>query len=176
MRRAGALRSRGIIVIALVILALPGCGRRHEAGSRAGGGLTFEQLADTAGLSAGEPIVESFEAYRMDNGALRVKGRARLPDGARLHVAVRRAGGRSALAMVQVTLEDGTFDSPPMIGERGPLPKGRYAFEISAQFIPEWQPPEVLRATDDGRALRGPGMTRTRQGGAMLWLVEEMTR
>jgi len=81
-----------------------------------------------------------------------------------------------ALAMLQVTLLGGTFDSPPIIGERGPLPKDRYTIEISAQFLPGWQPESVLRATDRGRALRGPGITRTRAGDAMLFLVEEMTR
>ncbi len=36
--------------------------------------------------------------------------------------------------------------------------------------------PEVLRATQNGTSLRGPGITRTRIGGAMLWLSREMTR
>ena len=175
MRRPRFARTRAVLATCFALAVLAGCGKGGDTRSRQGD-LSFQRLADTTGLSAGEPVVRDFEAYRMDSGALRVRGRARLPDGTRVQVAVKRPGGRSALAMVQVALKDGAFDSPPMIGERGPLPKDRYVFEISAQFVPEWQPPEVLRATDDGRALRGPGITRTQMGGAMLWLVEEMTR
>ena len=163
-----------MLVIAIAAAAGTGCG--GKGASRSGGELTFETLHDTTGLSAGDAIVQAFDAYRMDNGAMRVHGRIRLPDGARVQVAVKAPGGRVALTMVQVSVFDGAFDSPPMIGAHGPLPKGRYVFEISAHFTPDWQPADVLRATDDGRSLRGPGITRTQLGGAMLWLVEDLTR
>ena len=175
MRRSRLSRPLAVLASCLLLAMLAGCGKGGGSRSRQGD-LRIEQLADTAGLSAGEPIVQEFDAYRMDSGALRVKGRVRLPDGTRVQVAVKRPGGRSSVAMVQVSLHEGAFDSPPMLGEHGPLPKARYVFEISAQFIPEWQPPEVLRETRDGMALRGPGITRTKIGGAMLWLVEDMTR
>jgi hypothetical protein len=166
--------TRGIAA-ALGLVVLAGCGRRQESGARSGE-LTFEQLADTVGLSSGAPILQDFDAYRMENGTLRVEGRARLPEGTRLHVAVKHEGERSSLAMVEVTVTDGAFDSPPIIGETGVLPKGRYVFEISAMFLPESQSASVLRETDNGRALRGPGITRTQIGTAMLWLRQELTR
>jgi hypothetical protein len=169
-------RSRGL-ALACLALALPvGCGRRDEHRATSEAPLSFERLADTTGLSNGAPIVQSFDAYRLPNGAMRVKGRLDLPDGTRVQVAVKRPGDRSAVAMVQVTVQDRRFDSPPMMGEVGPLPEAKYRFEISAHFTPEWQPPDVMLATDDGKSLRGPGITRTRVGGAMFWLVEEMSR
>jgi hypothetical protein len=166
---------RCALAACLGLVLLGGCGKGDDGGARQGD-LTFQRLADTTGLSAGDPIVESFEAYRMDSGALRVKGRARLPDGTRIRVTIRRPGRRDVLALVQVELSEGAFDSPPIIGSKAPLPKDDYEFEISAQFTPDWQPAAVLRATDSGRSLRGPGITRTQVGGAMLYLVEEMTR
>lgn len=175
MLRPRVSRSRIPLAACLVLAVLAGCGKGDSAHSQQDN-LTFEQLSDTAGLSAGEPIVQSFEAIRMDGGALRMKGRARLPDGARIQVAIKRPGERSSLAMVRVNVQDGAFETQPLMGERGPFPVGRYVFEISAQFVPEWQPSDVLRATDQGRSLRGPGITRTQAGGAVLWLTEEMQR
>lgn len=177
MRRSRLFRSRCVLVAGIGLGAglLAGCGKGGGAGS-AQDDLTFQRLADTTGLGAGAPIVEAFEAWRMDSGALRVKGHSRLPDGTRLTVAIRRPEARQALAQVQMTLADGAFESPPIIGERAPLPKARYLFEISAHFTPDWQPAAVLRSTDDGRSLRGPGMTRTHVGDPELYLVEDLTR
>ena len=73
-------------------------------------------------------------------------------------------------------MQDRHFDSPPMFGDMGPLPEAKYEFEVLAHFTPEWQSAAVLRATDEGRTLRGPGITRSRQGGAAFYLVEEMKR
>ena len=174
MPRASAPSFRLLPVIALVALVPAACGRRDAPATN--GDLTFEKLADTTGLSHGDPLVEDFDAYRMDSGALRVKGRSRLPDGTRIRVAIKRPGERGTVALVQVEVGRGTFDSPPIIGEHGALPAGRYAFEITAQFDSSFQTPEVLRATQNGTSLRGPGITRTRIGGAMLWLSREMTR
>ncbi len=174
MRRTPCARTCALLLACVSLALLAGCGRGK--GAQRQQDLTFEQLADTAGLSRGAPILESFDAYRMENGALRVRGRARLPDGTRLHVALRHRGERNSLAMVQVEVTGGAFDSPPIVGESGPLPKGRYVFDITTQFLPEWQPPEVLRATDNGRSIRGPGITRTRVGTAMFELTQEMTR
>jgi hypothetical protein len=173
MRRTPLVRVHHVLA-GLGLALLAGCGK--GGGGTGQDELTFQRLGDTTGLGAGAPIVQSFEAYRMDSGALRLKGRARLPDSTRLRVAIRHPGGAATLALVQVVLQDGAFDSPPIIGGRSPLPQDRYVFEISAQFTPDWQPAAVLRATDAGRSLRGPGMTRTQIGGAMLYLVEELTR
>lgn len=177
MPRSTFSRSRCALVAGIGVGAalLAGCGKGGGPGTQQGD-LTFQQLSDTTGLGAGAPLVDAFEAWRMDSGALRVKGHSRLPDGTRLRVAIRRPDGRQALAQVQMTLEAGAFESPPIIGAREPLPRDRYLFEISAHFTPDFQPAAVLRATDDGRSLRGPGMTRTSVGDAMLYLVEEMTR
>ena len=175
MLRLRVPRPRILFAACLLLAVLAGCGR-GDGGPSQHDNLTFEQLSDTSGLSAGEPIVQSLEAYRMTGGAMRVKGRARLPDGARIQVAIRHPGESSSLAMVRVSVQEGVFETPPIMSERGPLPPDRYVFEISAQFVPEWQPPEVLRATDQGRSLRGPGVTRTQRGGAMLWLTQEMKR
>jgi hypothetical protein len=162
-------------VVALVALALlASCGRDH--GADGNGELTFERLADTTGLSSGPALVEAFDAYRLGGGALRVRGHFRFPDGTRLQVALKHPEGGSSLAAVQAVVQDGAFDSPPMFDAHGPFPVAKYRFEISAQFTPDWQPPNVLRATENGKALRGPGITRTRIGGAMFWMVEEITR
>ena len=75
--------------------------------------------------------------------------------------------------MAHVFVHERQFDSPPMLGERGPLPAGDYRCELLAHFNPDWQTAEVLRATGDGRSLRGPGITRTRGGKAALFLTQE---
>lgn len=172
MRRARpGFRVPASLGIAALSLCLAAC----ESKPRGSSELTFERSTDTTGLSRGQAIVREFEPYRMDNGALRVRGAVNLPDGTRLQVSVRRPDAEVTVQMVQVTVEGGRFDSPPMIGDRGPLPEGPYRFEILTHFTPEWQSAQVLRATDDGRALRGPGVTRTKQGVASLHLIEEAT-
>lgn len=172
MRRARPRLGVPRIVGATVLLVLlAGCGGEPRRSSE----LSFERLGDTTGLSRGAPLLAGFEPYRMDNGALRVRGKLAFPDGTRLQVAVKRPGENVTVQMVQVNVEDGQFDSPPMLGERGPLPKERYTFELTALFTPEWQSPQVLRATDDGRALKGPGIGRTKQGVASFRLIEERT-
>ena len=85
-------------------------------------------------------------------------------------------GSDVAAAMVQVTVQDSAFDSPPMLGEAGPLPVQNWRFELTAQFTPEYQPGEVMLATSNGLSLRGPGITRTRLGGASFYLAEELKR
>lgn len=161
-----------VLLFACLVLSVPGCGEKK----REEGPLTFEALPDTAGLTSGEPILEAFQVDRMDGGALRVTGSADLPDGTRLQLAVKAPDGRSSLAMTQMLVHDRRFESPPLLGDMGPLPPAKYRFEILAHFTPDWQTAEVLRATDRGRTLRGPGITRTRHGDAAFYLVEEMKR
>ena len=175
MRRAGALRLRALILGCLAPGLLYGCGG-HGGSGGASQPLTFEQLADTAGLSDGPPIVQRLDVERMTGGALRVRGHVRLPEGTRVQVAIKAPGEPNSRAMTQAIVSGQVFESPPMMERAGPLPVARYRFEISAQFTPGWQSGGVLRATQDGRALRGPGITRTRSGGAMFWMVEEATR
>ena len=171
MRRAGP-QLRLALLGACLLAAASGCG----GGQKREQPLTFENLPDTTGLSAGRPILDSLQAERLPGGALRVHGTVNLPDGTRLQIAIRRPGERVSVAMAQMIVQDRRFDSPPLMGDMGPLPEAKYTFEVLAHFTPEWQSAAVLRATDEGRALRGPGITRTRIGGAMLWLVEDMTR
>jgi hypothetical protein len=177
MRRAGALRHPITIFccLALATLCGTGCGGNGKPAS-GDPGLTFEQLADTAGLANGEPIVQGFDAYRMAGGSLRVKARVRLPEGTRVQVALKSKEKGVSLAMTQAVVQAGEIETPPMMAASGPLPVAPYRIELSAQFTPAWQSAEVLRATDDGKSLRGPGITRTRIGGAMFWMVEETTR
>lgn len=159
-----------LVLCTLVSVAIGGCAREKPVEE-----LTFETSPDTTGLSEGADVLQAFEPYRMSNGAMRVRGRMRLPDGTRASIAVRTAEGEPTVTMAHVTVEGGAFDSPPLIGERGPLPKRTYRFEVTVHFTPDWQTAEVLRATGDGRALRGPGITRGRDGRAALFLIREAT-
>ena len=56
---------------------------------------------------------------------------------------------------------------------RGPIPVDLYRFDVLAHFNSAWQPEDVLRATDGGRKLRGPGMTRGTAGQPSFVLHEE---
>ena len=162
-----------VLSLAYLVLLAAGCGGQKQEAPP----LTLEVLPDTAGLSQGGPIVDSLAVERLDGGALRVRGRVNLPDGTNLQVAIRRAGGGgSALAMTRVVANEGRFESPPMVGDMGPLPPGKYRFELLAHFTPDWQSADVLRSTDEGRTLRGPGITRSRQGNAAFFMVEELKR
>lgn len=170
MRRA---RPQRFVLLGACLAALAaGCGGKREEASP----LTFETLPDTAGLSRGAAVVESLSVVRMDGGALRVTGRVRLPEGTKLQVAIRPAGGGSSLAMTHALVAGGRFETPPLAGDLGPLPPGRYRFEVLAHFTPDWQTAAVLRASGDGKALRGPGITRSRQGDAAFYMVEELKR
>ncbi len=160
----------GALMLAFALAA--GCGGGEAPVSE----LTFDALPDTAGLSQGDPIVEGFEVIRMDNGAIRVEGSADLPDGTRLQIAIRAPEGGASLAMSHALVERRRFGTPPLLGAYGPLPKGRYQVEVRARFTPEWQSPDVMRATDGGRALRGPGISRARDGAPAFHLSEEVTR
>jgi hypothetical protein len=157
-------------LLPLALVALTGCGGGGKSRSSS---LEFEQLADTAGIARGEPLLGAFEPYRMENGAMRVRGTAGVPVGTRLQVAIYRKPSSQMVQSVQVTIVNGAFDSPPLIGEHGPLPRGDYHFELRTFFDANSQPPEVLRATDDGRTLRGPGMTRDRLGRAAFLLERD---
>lgn len=153
-------------------MSMIGCSGRDEPAQE----LTFETLPDTIGLTQGEPIIEGFEVSRMDNGALRVAGAADLPDGTRLQIAIRPPGGGASLAMTHATVEGRRFDTAPLIGDYGALPAAKYRVEVLARFTSDWQPPEVLRATADGKSLRGPGVTRSRDGAPSFYLSEEVNK
>jgi len=165
-RHGFAPRPRLAFATLAVATALAGCGRRSQPQRE----LTFERVADTTGLGSGPALLESLEPERMPNGALRVHGRIHLPDSTRIQVAIRKPGGTVSVAMAQVPVIGGTFDTPPLLGDTGPLPRGRYRLEVSAHFDADWQSPRVLRAA---AGLRGAGMTRTRNGDPMLLLTHE---
>src|SRR5262247_3331608 len=124
--RARASRAVACALGAVLLAAVHGCGGSHgEHGSdKATQELSFEQLPDTTGLSTGTAILESFEPSRLANGAVRVTGRIRLPDGTKLQIAIKEPGGGVSVAMAQVYVQGGRFDTPPLIGDRGPLPRG----------------------------------------------------
>ena len=62
---------------------------------------------------------------------------------------------------------------PPVTGPAGALPIGDYTIEVLAHFSDTMQPASVLAATEGGRRLRGPGMTRGRFGIPAFQIVED---
>jgi len=162
---------RGLAAVLLPIaIALVGCERKAPEPE-----LTFESSADTSGLSQGADVMASFEPYRMDNGAVRVRGRMRLPDSSKVEIRIERPDRPVAVAMAHAEVLGGQFDSPPMLGDGGPLPHGEYRYHVRVIFDDAWQPVRVLRETANGTSLRGPGMTRARDGRAMLVLERKGT-
>jgi hypothetical protein len=91
----------------------------------------------------------------------------------RIQVTVFAKGGSHALARGHAVTDGGAFETPPLMGGDGPLPVADYRIELLALFIANAQTAEVLRRTDDGRALRGPGMTRDRAGAAAYFVTDE---
>jgi hypothetical protein len=151
-----------------MLLAIASCGGEKPATE-----LTFETQPDTTGLSEGAPVVQEFEPYRMDNGAVRVKGRVRVPDGTLLQIAIKEPDGVVSVAMAHVRVRGQWFDTPPLLEDTGPLPTGPYRFELLSHFTPEWQGAEGDGALRAGPSLRGPGITRAKDGAAALFLVKE---
>jgi hypothetical protein len=154
------------LLMAACAAAIAGCARRESQEPAAEEPLTIEQMRDTTGLSEGRALMRSFEPYRMDNGVIRVRGRLAFPDGTVGQLSIFPAGSKDMITRVQFVVENGRFDTPPIIGGSGPLPRGRYHFTVVSYFDSSMQPPEVLEETRDGRILRGPGITRSIHGGA----------
>jgi hypothetical protein len=167
---APARRRAAIALLGGLLSGLAGCGGHGEKPAQ---DLSFEQLPDTTGLTRGAPIVESLEASRMSSGAVRVTGHVRLPDGTKLQIAIKQPGGRVSVAMAQVFVQGERFDTPPLLGESGPLPRGTYRLELLGHFDHDWQSANVMRVMEGGLALRGPGITRARDGSAALFLTRE---
>jgi len=155
-------------------LALAGCGGKKSEETTPPLGFEFDTTAtDTATLARGEALLREFDPYRASNGAIRLRGKFGLPDGARLQVSLRRADGRE-IGREQVILQGGGFDTPPFLAPGGKaFPPARYQFELSTQFNGVWQPQNVLDATRSGLDLRGPGMRRGMQGEAIYRLTME---
>jgi hypothetical protein len=162
-------RAFALLVGVVLLIGTPGCGRR-EARDNA---LSFEELSDTTGLSLGKPILTSFEPHRITGQALRVRGTASLPDGTRLQVSIVSVATGRTILVAQMTVENQAFETVPLWGPSGPLPVDLYRFDLLAHFNPTWQPEPVLRATHDGRSLRGPGITRGAGGLPAFFLREE---
>lgn len=159
----------GIAIAGLVMLV--GCGERRE---RETPELTFQQKADTTGLTQGTALVHGLRARRGEGGAVLVGGDVDFPDGVRIQVTLFPKGGTSVVARGQALVRGGGFETAPLLGADGPIPIGRYRVELLSLFIPTWQSSDVLRRTDDGRRLRGPGMTRDRAGAAAYHRAEEV--
>ena len=158
-------------VLAVAWLAVAGCGR-SESRARSTE-LSFESLSDTAIVAQGAPLLTTFEPYRLPNGLVRVRGTLDVPDGTRLQVSIYRSQDHVMFARVQVLVEAHRFDSPPVLGEHGPLPRGPYTFDLLAHFNDTWQSAEVMAESRRGLDLRGPGMTRDRIGEAVFHLTRE---
>jgi hypothetical protein len=160
---------RWLTVLAVAVV-LAGCGREAKDTPP----LELEELErDTSQLSRGEPLLTGIQPYRDGQGALRVRGRLDFPDETRIQITIYRKETNELLARTQTLVRNGRFDTTPIRGTGGTLPPGVYRFEYYTLFNDVWQPPEVLEATRQGRALRGPGVTRDRIGGATFHLVEE---
>jgi hypothetical protein len=109
--------------------------------------------------------MRKFEPYRMENGAARVRGELGFPDETVLQIAIFKLGERYPFTRIQSQVRRGQFDTPPIIDAQGrPLPPGTYHFELTVFFESSLQPPSVMRSTGNGRELRGPGITRDRNG------------
>jgi hypothetical protein len=162
--QAPALRLSLILLIGTL-----GCGRQQGRDTA----LSFEELSDTTGLARGAPVLRSFEPYRITGGALRVRGTSSLPDGTRLQVSVVRVATGETVLVAQMTVEDGSFETAPLMSPRGPVPVDLYRFDVLAHFNAAWQTEKVLQATHDGRSLRGPGITRGTGGQPAFFLREE---
>lgn len=167
VRRAASVAAAPRLLLGLALIA--GCGRSHP---RASGPLTFEELPDSATLTRGEPLLSSLSASRLPGGAMRVMGALRLPDGARVQITVSEALTERTVKAMQVTVDHGAFETPPFMAASGPLPKGRYRFDVLAYFNRAWQTDQVLNETSDGRALRGQGLVPT-PAGVVLHVTEE---
>ena len=155
------------VLVLVVAIALAGCGRRE---SRQSAPLRFEELPDTAHLSRGEPLLTRIEPRRENGGTLRIDGRMDLPDGTRIQLSIYRKGTNQMVTRLQAVVQDHRFETPPITGS---IPHGAYRIEYFTLFNPVWQPASVLDAIDQGRSLRGPGITRDAQGGAAFFLIEE---
>lgn len=151
------------------LVAVPACERRQGRARE----LSFEQLTDTTGLTRGAPLLTSLEPYRITGAAIRVRGTVTLPEGTRLQVSIVRVSTGETVTSAQAVVDGGGFETPPLMSPRGPFPVDLYRFEVSSQFNSSWQPEEVLRATQDGHSLRGPGMTRGSAGQAGFFLSQE---
>ena len=174
----GPHASLACVVGALVALTVTGCSREKKPDQPRERVLTFEELEkerDTTGLSQGATIVRRFEPYRMENGAMRVRGDLGFPDGTMFHIAIFRPGERWPFTRVQSQVVRGHFDTAPIIDAKGPLPKGTYHFELTVFFDASAQSPAVLRKTGNGRDLRGPGVTRDRNGTPAFTYAEDRT-
>ena len=165
-------RLAATLALAVAPLAAVGCGSRR--GSPASDqSLTFETLPDTGALSQGRPLLSEFEPYRASDGALRVRGRLDLPDSTQVQIEVRRASTGEHLDLVQVSVVQGAFDSPPIFASGHAPPPDVYSFEFVSQFNPTWQSRQVLDATRYGLDLRGPGMRRGLHGEAVFRITLE---
>jgi hypothetical protein len=163
--------------VSLALLAAAACGDRPEGSGRDGA-----PAAEGAGPEdrqeepSGRSLLGGLDVFRDRTGALRARGRLELPDGTRMQLTVYRPEGGPPLARTQFALQAGRFESPPLTGPDGPLPEALYRFHLVTYFDPAWQPREVMEATDEGRALKGPGVTRGHRGRVAFLHQEDLRR
>ena len=164
-----------MLCVTFTTIALAGCGGSNPPSDRAGrtDSLRFDLVEDTTGLTRGDALLTDFEVFRDAAGAVRARGRMDLPDGARLQITLYRPGEREAAARTQVIVRERRFESVPILSGTQTLPSDLYRIELATYFDSSWQPPEVMTATRDGRALKGPGVVRGNNGLAAFVHTEE---
>jgi len=148
----------------MAAVMIAGCGSHPRANEST---LRFHRLdegADTTGISRGKALLQAFDVNRDPTGALRASGRLDLPDDTMLELIVYAPGGAQVLARSEFPLEGRHFESPPILGQGGPLPTGHYHFQLRCRFDPDVQPPAVMQAVANGGKLRGPGIIRIHSG------------
>ena len=152
---------------AMAAALIAGCGNQP---SEKDAPLTFQKLddRDTTGLSSGRTLLHEFEVARDPAGALRARGRTDLPEGMRLELIVYSVTDAQVLARTQFAVRDHRFETAPILGAGGRLPEAVYHFQLRGLFDSGLQPAEVMAATGNGLALRGPGMVRGPHGTAFV--------
>ncbi len=160
----------------MAVLAIAGCGSQP---SRKGSDLRLQRLdqgGETTGISRGPALLEAFDVERDGAGALRAHGQLDLPEDTELELIVYAPGGARVLARTEFALHDRRFESPPLFGAGGPLPTGVYHVQLRGRFDPDLQPPQVMKAVENGRALHGPGIIRIASGTVAFVHDQEVRR
>jgi hypothetical protein len=167
------VRAALLLLVLLLVAGPAGCGRPP--------GNAGEPVPDSATGSAGtrgpapdtgragpaflavyrDGPLDELRVVRATDGGLVVAGVAGFPEGTRITVSLLgrgAGGGLEPVASSRARVEAGRFMSTPLAAVSGPPPPGVHVLRVTVPFGPGDQDPAVLRAADDGRRFRGPGV------------------